>query len=348
MQVLKVKTQEEFNKVIPPSGKALIWPQSDQDNIISLYTKSAHGKVAPIAGPLRAPLRETSGANLEVSRQYSSYVIETVGVGRIQVIGSELGNQAYDFIVIVNNVGPGNVSFSSNVKNASAMERGRNIWRLFYWNEVFYAQLLGFAEIDTPLPGSEGCHIYSPLAASAEDMTGRYNPSNIDGVQFSNNYAIFNEQSYLNYGHIELIGNRSRTYMMNFRLSTSSGTHTIFSQGVRDVDGGTFAIYLENRLVQFNGWARDERYTTPSNLFGAWRHLAVAYRGEDKQIQIYLDGDRIIDAHQELSTVESDFYLGQNVYDGGRKYRGWMSQFRAFDYALDEGEIRTYYNQDKV
>ncbi len=50
MQILQVKTENEFSQVTPPEGTVLIWPQVGADNAVTLYVKLPNGTITTIAG----------------------------------------------------------------------------------------------------------------------------------------------------------------------------------------------------------------------------------------------------------------------------------------------------------
>ncbi len=50
MQILHVKTSEDFINVVPPAGSVLLWAQMNSDHRVSLYTKDTENRIAMIAG----------------------------------------------------------------------------------------------------------------------------------------------------------------------------------------------------------------------------------------------------------------------------------------------------------
>lgn len=91
MQILKVKTQEDFNNVVSPHGTVLIWPQVNSDHTITLYCKTETGEITRISAidesgssgecsgktPMEFTIDDVSNNVAELEGEYPVVVLRT-------------------------------------------------------------------------------------------------------------------------------------------------------------------------------------------------------------------------------------------------------------------------------
>jgi len=97
-------------------------------------------------------------------------------------------------------------------------------------------------------------------------------------------------------------------------------------------------------ITAAGGGTAESSIDAPSAILEGWHHVAVTINGDDMTISLYLDGEQIVSG--ATATVPSDLgqttqnWLGRSQYDADGYYMGLLDEFRIYNRALSDGEIR--------
>ena len=130
--------------------------------------------------------------------------------------------------------------------------------------------------------------------------------------------------------------------------------NTIFENTKGDTSSSRFAMWFD-RNYRLNGFVRRSEYSGEDILSNStlelnkWNH--IIFRKENNQYRIYING--IVDAEKtitfELLQNATFMGLGDDVPDkGNAKFHGALDEFRIYNRALSEDEIKSLYNSNKI
>jgi len=142
-----------------------------------------------------------------------------------------------------------------------------------------------------------------------------------------------------------------------FKLDTTSGTHTIFSNAPATVGAGGIILYVypnaDSAQSKFRLYSLNANYNT--EVFypltsGIWYHAAVTYHkidGSNGVLTLYLNGASIGSLTGASGLVGSNVYntfFGADPTNGANSFRGSLDEARIYSKALSQNEILDLYN----
>jgi hypothetical protein len=115
--------------------------------------------------------------------------------------------------------------------------------------------------------------------------------------------------------------------------------------------GSTFNMFMtpsNGTIMRFaittGGSGAESRLNAPNELPTGWHHIAVTIDGTNMSMALYLDGQIV--ANASTQTVPSGLgqttnnWLGRSQYTDDPYFNGSLDDFRIYDIALSEGQVR--------
>ncbi len=210
-------------------------------------------------------------------------------------------------------------------------------------------------------PGTNGLQLYYRFEGDAKDSSGK-----------GNNGTAMNSPVYgagpAGYGsalqfeglddYVDLpIGtmistatNLSISTWVNFQPNNTAGWERVFDFGT----GSTNYMFLSPRqgntgvltFAILTTTVAEKRWIGPTGLpRNGWHHVAVTIDGTAKNIKMYLDG--LVVADSTTTVLPKDLgnttqnWLGRSQFTADAYYQGLIDEFKIFNRALSEGEVRS-------
>jgi hypothetical protein len=105
-------------------------------------------------------------------------------------------------------------------------------------------------------------------------------------------------------------------------------------------DGNMYWDYgdIGNGTINANGRSACQ---LPSNYFNTWHHYAFVSDAEANKMQIFIDGELLLQAdnHDSYKRTDEDFYIGWWIYSD-IVFNGSIGEFRIWDYARNAAQIQ--------
>ena len=205
---------------------------------------------------------------------------------------------------------------------------------------------------------------YSGIGVTIFDLSGIGNTGTlINGPTFSSlnggSISFDGSNDYLTLGDRLDMGLNSYSFTCWIKLSSVSGTRTIFSKSVADYQPYRYALLLiNNKLISFmRGNLNDsdvESYSTLSLSTATWYHITVVY-DRSSTVRLYING--VLDSSATISQwqnldIQNPYTFKIASYaapDDSAAYfmEGLISQFLAHNRVLSAQEIQQNYNATK-
>jgi len=97
--------------------------------------------------------------------------------------------------------------------------------------------------------------------------------------------------------------------------------------------------------ITIGGSGAEEQATAPDTLLSGWHHVAVTINTDTRTITLYLDGEVIV--HNTSATLTphdlgktNNNWLGRSQYSADGYFRGSLDDFRIYNYALSQAEVK--------
>jgi hypothetical protein len=187
------------------------------------------------------------------------------------------------------------------------------------------------------------------------DIQNRYHLTNVDSTYITGNDTLnFDgvDDCLVTTDDFELYGGQTRTFSLWFYLTGTGISHLLeYGESSPNKDfrfsvesGGNVAIAIGG-----NTGISDNLLKGDVIEQNKWYHIVFTMKYKFIKTKIYLNGvDRTIVSSFEdiiINTTKSPLYIGGDIkLDIGRDMKGKIADFRAYDHALSEQEIKALYN----
>ncbi|MBK8473846.1 MAG: T9SS type A sorting domain-containing protein [Sphingobacteriales bacterium] len=148
---------------------------------------------------------------------------------------------------------------------------------------------------------------------------------------------------HVNFGTTpHIAGNEPRTYeAWGYARAFNDGG--LFQAGPGGATGADFSLRTSGTVNQWRAqfWGTPDFDVTLNNSLNNWHHYAVTYNGST--MKVYYDGGLAGQKSYELQTPASDVRVGEWL---GTYFRGMVDEFRVWDVALSQTQLRDWKDRD--